>query len=106
KSYRLRAYIRGGFLGRDACSDERVAHAGTDDVRLAWKPGGSLAFRVVDAATRGPVDGVLVRFRWESEGEGNFPDSTRSRSFEGGNVLLEELRPKAGHTSLSLLVSA
>lgn len=106
KSYRLRAYIRGGFFGRDACSDERVARAGTDDVRLAWKPGGSLAFRVVDAATRGPVDGVLVRFRWESEGEGNFPDSTRSRTFEGGNVLLEELRPKAGHTSLSLLVSA
>jgi hypothetical protein len=106
KTYRVRAFARGGFFGRDACSDERVARAGADDVKLAWKPGGTLAFRVVDAATRAPVDDIQVRFRWESEGDGNFPDSTRTRSFEDGNVLIDELRPKAGHASLSMIVSA
>jgi protocatechuate 3,4-dioxygenase beta subunit len=101
KAYSIRAYARGGFFGRDACSDERVVVAGTGDARLTWKPGGALAFRVVDAATRNPLDGVEVRFRWERDGGNGFPDGTRTRKFAAGQVLLDDLRPKGGQTTLS-----
>jgi hypothetical protein len=106
RAYSIRAYARGGFFGRDACSDERVVVAGAGDAKLTWKPGGELAFRVVDAATRNPLDGVEVRFRWERDGGNGFPDGTRTRKFAEGQVLLDDLRPKGGQTTLSMIVCA
>ena len=107
QQYTLRAFARGGFFGRSACSDEQVANAGAKEVKLTWDPGGSLAFRVEDERTSGKVKDVDVRYRWESQGDSEgFPDSVKKRSFADGQVEIDELRPKTGHKSLGILVSA
>jgi protocatechuate 3,4-dioxygenase beta subunit len=104
KSYSVRGFSRGGFFGRDVCTDEAFALAGAREVLLRWKPGASLAFRVVDEATRGAVSQVKVRFIWESGND--FGNQARVRDFADGNVLIDELRPKADQHSLALRISA
>jgi uncharacterized GH25 family protein len=106
RSYRVRAYVRGGFFGRVPVSDEATARAGDQEVDLLWDPGGRVTARVVDAATSAEVRDVEARYRWDEEDDDDFRNQTRKRSFADGKVEIGELRPTAGQRMLSLLFSA
>lgn len=114
QTYRLLVAQSGrGFVGNGACSETKDVAAGSVGVELRYDPGITVTCRVVDAASKAPVERLWVGNRLMGGDGGGLermllnamPSSNRAKDYPDGRVTLTNLRPKAKQT-LRLTIEA
>lgn len=114
QTYRLVvAQTARGFVGNGAVSEAVDVPAGSQGVELKFDPGITVTCRVIDAATKAPVERLWVSSRLQGGNRGGLqdllggmmPGGSRAKDYPDGRVTLTDLRPK-GEQTLRLSIEA
>lgn len=106
-SYQVGVYTRdGGPFGGGRRSPLVTAAAGARDVRLAHGPGASVAFRVVDAATKLPVETFAIEAGFDFPRPQVGPGGDVVGKYPGGVASVDQLWPDGDAAQLQLVIKA
>ncbi|HUR26835.1 MAG TPA: carboxypeptidase-like regulatory domain-containing protein [Planctomycetota bacterium] len=107
-AYQLQARVKAGqdvFWPRSA--SERVdAKSGDRGIVIAWQPASVLAFQVVDAKTKAPIEPLVVSANTRSPAMFFDPSRSESRRYENGLVRIDDLRPRDANDRATLDVAS
>lgn len=100
----------GPSFGWKTCCDPIEVRSGDSGVTLAYDPGATLGFTVVDARTRMPIEQLSVDASWELDSGVTINDGLAATpsagAYPGGVVRETHLRPRKGRGTLQLRLEA